>query len=186
MRPAKLGLFLLVVVACEGPPASSVSGRAVSAALRLESDQPARVEIDAGALHVDRQGALWRRTGATQVLLLEHTAGRPAILGDGSIVISRRGADPGETDLWLVPPSGDPRPLAPALGADDLPAALPDGRVAFVSNRTTVASIWIVDPRTDAAEQLTNRGLSAGRDLTGFVPPPRTAEALARAVEVRR
>ena len=98
--------------------------------------------------------------------------GALGVLADGAAVVSRRGDAPGETDLWIVPKSGEARPLAPAPGADDLPTILPDGRVAFVSNRTTVASIWIADPKTGTAVQLTNRGLAAGRELTGFVPTP--------------
>jgi hypothetical protein len=78
----------------------------------------------------------------------------------------------GESDLFLVRPGAEPVPLAPAEGPDDMPVALPDGRVAFVSSRTTIASIWIVDPRTGALRQLTNRGLRAGRSRDGFVPTP--------------
>jgi len=96
--------------------------------------------------------------------------GPPALLSDGSRVESRAGDEPGESDLVLVEKDGRERRLAPAPGPDDLPTALPDGRVVFVSGRTGLASLFVVDPKTDAVRQLTNRGLRrVGPD---FVPPP--------------
>lgn len=169
MRLAKLGLLLLVVACDEGAVSGQRSG--LEPALRPESDQRAPVELTIGEVHVDTDGVLWRRTNGVSTKLLDRTFGAPAILADGSIVISRRHA-PGDTDLWIVPPQGEPRALAPAEGSDDMPLALPDGKVAFLSTRTTVASIWVIDPRTGALAQLTNRGLAAGRDMLGFVPTP--------------
>jgi len=96
----------------------------------------------------------------------------PATLADGTRVESRKGAAPGESDLWLVSRTGEARAIASAPGADDMPLILGDGRVAFVSTRSTLASIWIFDPRTGEATQLTNRGLVAGKPREGFVPPP--------------
>lgn len=122
------------------------------------------VATDRSLLRLDARG--WRRI-ATNVL------GRPAVLGS-RLVISRAGDEPGQSDLVVIEPSGSLRTLAPAPGPDDLPIALPDGRVAFVSGRTGVASLWVVHPDRGAAEQLTNRGVTPGRGLVGFVPPPAT------------
>jgi hypothetical protein len=99
-------------------------------------------------------------------------ADRASPLADGSVVVSRRGDAPGESDLFIVPRAGEPRVLAPAPGADDMPLVLADGRVAFVSTRSTIASIWIADPLRGEATQLTNVGLVAGKKREGFVPPP--------------
>lgn len=98
--------------------------------------------------------------------------GRPALLPGGRRVEARAEDTPGESDLWLVEPNGASAPLAPALGPDELPIALPDGRVVFVSGRTTVVSLWIVDPASGALTQVTNVGLVAGKPWHGFVPPP--------------
>jgi hypothetical protein len=96
-----------------------------------------------------------------------------AILADGSTVISRPGDEPGETELWYRPANGgEARLLFPAPGADDRPTALPDGRLLFVSTRTTIASLWIGDPKTGELIQLTNRGLAAGKPRVSFTPPP--------------
>lgn len=98
--------------------------------------------------------------------------GRAADLGAGRRVEARTGDEPGESDLWLVEADGTATPLCPALGPDELPLAMPDGRVVFLSGRTTVASLWIADPKTGLATQLTNHGLVAGKPWKGFVPPP--------------
>lgn len=98
--------------------------------------------------------------------------GRPALLAAGRRVEARAEDEPGESDLWLVEANGSSARLAPAPGPDEMPIALPDGRVLFASGRTTVMSLWVVDPRSGATEQLTNRGLAAGRPWQGFVPPP--------------
>jgi Tol biopolymer transport system component len=119
--------------------------------LRPESDQRALEPIKVGDISFD---------------------GAPAILADRSLVVSRRGDAPGETDLWLIPEKGEPRALAAAEGSDDMPVVMSDGKIAFVSTRSTIASIWILDPISGKASQLTNRGLVAGKKREGFVPPP--------------
>jgi Tol biopolymer transport system component len=91
---------------------------------------------------------------------------------ENGVVVSKPGDAPGESDLWLHPAKGEPRALTSAPGGDDMPAALSDGRIAFVSNRTTVASLWILDPATGEERQLTNVGLAAGKNMAGFVPTP--------------
>lgn len=50
----------------------------------------------------------------------------------------------------------------------------PDGQsLAFVSGRTGVASIWVIDLITGATSQLTNVGLKPGAGLgPSYVPPP--------------
>jgi Tol biopolymer transport system component len=158
MRQVFLGLLLL---GCERAPE-----------LLAESDQHALVPIEVADISLDEDGVLWRRAGGISTKLLDRASGVPAILADRSVVVSRRGDAPGETDLWIVPSRGEARALAPADGADDMPVAMPDGKIAFVSTRTTIASIWILDPASGSASQLTNRGLIAGRKREGFVPPP--------------
>ncbi|MBK7581635.1 MAG: hypothetical protein IPI67_15685 [Myxococcales bacterium] len=102
----------------------------------------------------------------------EGVLGHPVSLPDGRRIESRTGRDPGESDLWLIEASGASAPLTPAPGFDELPFVLPDGRVTFVSGRTTVASLFVVEPNTGETQQLTNIGLAAGKPWSGFVPPP--------------
>jgi len=128
-----------------------------------------------GALVVDAEGALLRVTASGTTRLSDRVLGTPALRPNGDVVVTRGGAEPGESDLFWLRSDGSVSALAPAPGPDDLPVSLPDGRIAFVSGRTTVASLWLVEPETGALRQLTNRGLAAGRPLTGFVPPPATA-----------
>lgn len=120
---------------------------------------------------VDAEQRLLRLDPAAARPLLSNAAGKPAPLADGSVVVARA-TSPGETDLWHVSREGHARAISPAPGPDDLPFALADGRIVFVSGRTTVASLWIVDPSSSQATQLTNRGLVAGKPMSGFVPPP--------------
>lgn len=101
-----------------------------------------------------------------------------ALLGGGT-VISRpvAGDEPGETELYFQPAPTSreaARVIFPAPGADDRPTLLPDGRLLFVSTRTTIASLWIGDLATGELTQLTNRGLAAGKSREGmtFTPPP--------------
>jgi len=143
MRSA-LFAILLVVSACGSGEAPADLGESHAAVVpRAESDLPAPPVL-----------------------------GHAAVLPGGRRVEARRGAEPGESDLFLVDADGKATPLAPAAGPDELPLALADGRVAFVSGRSTVASIWIVDPNSGALAQLTNRGLVAGKPWRGFAPPP--------------
>lgn len=104
--------------------------------------------------------------------------GTKALLPARGAVISRpvAGDEPGETELFYQPASAaeEARVLFPAPGADDRPALLPDGRLLFVSTRSTIASLWIGDLATGELTQLTNRGLAAGKSREGriFTPPP--------------
>lgn len=123
------------------------------------------------AFVIDAEQRLLKLDASGSRVLLDRVRGAPCPLADGSVVASRL-VEPGNTDLWHVSAAGA-APLAPAEGPDDLPIALGDGRVAFVSGRTTVASLWVVDLATGTASQLTNRGLVAGKPRPGFVPPPR-------------
>jgi hypothetical protein len=117
-------------------------------------------------------GLLVRIDGAGDKVLFDRARGKPTVLADGSVAVARAGSEPGETDIWLATAGGVARPIAAGPGPDDLPIALPDGRLAFVSGRSGIASLWIADPSTNMARQLTNRGLTPGKPLTGFVPPP--------------
>ncbi len=126
-----------------------------------------------GTFVVDGAAELWRIDAhGRRERWLERAAGKPAPLADGSVVVAQQ-SGPGETDLVHVDERGRVRALAPAPGPDDSPIALGDGRIVFVSGRTTIASLWLVDLDANAPIQLTNRGLVAGKPLTGFVPPPR-------------
>jgi hypothetical protein len=125
---------------------------------------------------IDAERVLWRRSEDERRRLIDRVIGRPALLPNGTRVVSRAGGEPGESDLVVVEDDGGFRTLATAPGPDDLPTALPDGRVAFVSGRTGLASLYVVDPKDEALVQLTNRG--ARRIGPDFVPPP------ARRIEV--
>lgn len=141
-----------------------------------------------------RAAALWPRAGATgtpRVVavdagarliaidagqrrpLLDHVVGAPVVV-DATRVIAARETSPGETDLWIVGDDGQPsRALAGAPGADDSPSVLADGRVVFVSGRSGVAALWIVDADPAATpRQLTNHGEVPGALSSSFVPPP--------------
>lgn len=140
---------------------------AVRAAALWPKEGRARVvAVDAAARLVIIEGAVRRP-------LLDHVVGVPVVV-DATRVLAVREAEPGETDLWLVSDDGGPpRALAAAPGADDSPQLLPDGRVAFVSGRSGVASVWIVDQTPGAApRQLTNVGERPGALSSSFVPPP--------------
>jgi hypothetical protein len=139
-----------------------------------ESDQPvaaARVAAHGVVAEVSAGGALRVTRAGRPPLAFDRAIGRPAVLGDGSVVVARRGEGPGESDLWLIARDGAAHALAPAAGPDDLPVALADGRVAFVSGRTGVASLFVVEPASGSVVQLTNRGVRSARDPS-FVPPP--------------
>lgn len=113
---------------------------------------------------------------AREPALLYESEGRPlnkaVDLSDGSVVISRPGSEPGETELWYQPNKGEGRVLFPAPGADDRPTVLSDRKILFISTRTTIASLWVGDLVTGELTQLTNRGLSAGKPRVNFTPPP--------------
>ena len=109
--------------------------------------------------------------------MLERIAGRRHG-GRRQLERPRAGDEPGESDLTLVSANGTQRVLAAGPGPDDLPTLLTDGRIAFVSGRTGVASLFVVDPKDDDVVQLTNRGLR--RVTPDFVPPP------VRRIEVAR
>lgn len=135
----------------------------------------ARMHPTGGALLVDEEARLlWVEKGerGARRPLLDAVVGRPALLGDGRVVAARS-TDPGESDLWLVTLDGaPPRALTASPGADGQPFVLDDGRVLFVSDRTGVAALWVVDPATREAKQLTNHGERAGALSDRFVPPP--------------
>lgn len=183
-----LGLWCCLSAACQAPDAGEPK-LVVSRTARAETDQQPAGTLWAGSSGLDdvvatargpsatfavtADGALVRLADGRRTTLLERAIGRPAALPDGGVVVAQAAAEPGESDLWLVSLAGARRALAPAAGPDDLPIAIPDGRVAFVSARTSIASLWIVDPATDEApRQLTNRGMAAGGARVGFVPPP--------------
>ena len=118
---------------------------------------------------VTEQGDLERIGAAGRALVATRVLGEPALLADGSIVVAQLGDEPGESDLqWLR--KGTTATLAPAAGPDEMPIALPDGRVAFVSGRTGLASLWVIDLATQSLQQLTNVGRT--RVDAEFVPPP--------------
>lgn len=124
-------------------------------------------------LAVDKDARLLALEGGRQRALLDHVVGAPVVL-DAHRALAARETGPGETDLWIVSDDGQPpRALAAAPGADDTPTVLPDGRVLFVSGRSGVAALWIVDQDPRATpRQLTNVGEVPGALSPAFVPPP--------------
>lgn len=90
--------------------------------------------------------------------------------------------DDGDADLMLVsvPPNGEARPVVEWIGSEDRPSFSPEGmRLAFVSGRTGIASVYIVDLNSAGSEpvQITNAGLEnverlPGEPPDGFIPPP--------------
>lgn len=182
-RRAALVIGALTLVGCEVPTSTGAASSPLRSA-RPETDEVPAVVIEAGAgpaiaavavtsagLVVDRDGVLWALDGGRRERRLDRVHGKPIVLADGRLVASRLGEEAGESDLWISD-GAEGRWLAPAPGADDDPTALPDGRVLFVSGRTGVMSVWVVDVQKGAATQLTNVGLVAGGSREGFVPPP--------------
>ncbi len=143
--------------------------RSTGALLDLELTARAVRRMGSALLIVSEAGELERVDAAGRKRLASGVLGSPALLPGGRIVVAQRGSEPGESDLQLLG-EGAPVPLAPAAGPDDFPIALPDGRVAFVSGRTGLASLWVVQPETGEARQLTNVGRDRVDDA--FVPPP--------------
>lgn len=125
-----------------------------------------------GALVVDAEARLLLVENGVSRTLLESVEGRPALLADGRVVASRS-TDPGESDLWLVTLDGaPPRALTATPGADGQPFVLEDGRVLFVSDRTGIVALYIVDPASGETTQLTNLGERPGALSERFVPTP--------------
>ncbi|MEQ8280710.1 MAG: hypothetical protein RMA76_39555 [Deltaproteobacteria bacterium] len=181
-------LAVLLLPACVDPPAQTGSGLAPAGAVTVEVTE-AIPETERGPQHdlviddhvafedvraadarwvVDHDGVLWRVTDGTKRRVLDHVLGLPVEHPAGPIVV-REGQAPGDATLWLL--AAEPRALTTGPG-DSMPFVLPDARVVFVSTRTTVASVWILDAQLEEARQLTNVGLVAGRGLDGFVPTP--------------
>ena len=127
---------------------------------------------------VDEAGALWRVGEARRARLLDGVLAAP-VPAPGGLLVTRRAEEPGRSAVWQLPEGAAARLL---VADAERPCPLPDGRLAFVSTRTSVASVWLLE--ATGPVQLTNVGLAAGRPLTGFVPPPAAwlgcdAEALA-------
>ncbi len=129
-----------------------------------------------GVLVVDVQAHLSLVTQEVNRRLLDGVEGRPVVLPDGRVVATSA-EDPVDTDLWLVTIDGAPaQRLTDSPGSDGAPFVLEDGRVMFLSSRTGVTSLFVVDPTTGAASQLTNEGEQPGRLSDRFVPPPAVGE----------
>jgi hypothetical protein len=99
--------------------------------------------------------------------------GLPAF-GGPIAVVARVVEPPVGTELLVISDLGVKRVLDVAE-RPDRPAVSPDGRhVAFVSGRTGLASVWLLELETGALVQLTNLGLlpAKGGAPEGFVPPP--------------
>ena len=124
---------------------------------------------------VNNEGALFLVDGALRTPLLDQVTSAPIAL-PGDRLLASRSTDVGESDLWIVTlgagSHAPPRALAAARGADGLPFLLEDGRLLFVSTRTGVASIFVVELDGTQLRQLTNVGLKPGRLGDRFVPPP--------------
>ena len=135
-----------------------------------------------GVLRLTQHGRQWT--------LADQVADLPAVAPAGDrLVYARRGEGVGLVTLeaWELGDGGDW--LGPRAVADgDRPALSADGeRVAFVSGRSGVASIWLVAFDGGESTQLTNAGVTSpalspapldgprhtpGEPPPGFVPPP--------------
>jgi hypothetical protein len=136
---------------------------AARAALLLDADR---------VLLVDTERRLLLRTPKGSATLLDTIVGAPARLQDGRVIAARE-TEPGESDLWVLDPDAPakpPRALAASEGSNELPFVLADGRVLFVSGRTGVAALFVVDPAGGEPTQLTNRNARPGALGTDFVP----------------
>ncbi|HEV8323455.1 MAG TPA: hypothetical protein VG389_17700 [Myxococcota bacterium] len=183
-----------VAVAVPLADGAALPGNAAIDFLRLGDERGARTAVVRanGALDlVDAAGAVTRALDENVV------PGLSASAGGTRLAWARRRGGP-ETDI-VVADVGDGRergsggsgggaaaasaPFAVTdwEGAEDGPALSPDGaRVAFVSGRTSVASIWVAPARAGggaAAVQVTNAGVTRaarapGLPPSGFVPPP--------------
>jgi len=152
--------------------------------LLTESDAPPRLRadwplFDGAALRLE-DGGLWLGQGSEEWPVADEVIGVPAIDADGSrFAYSRRadGAGLSSIEAWERRADGGwngPRVLDDHA---DRPALSPDGqRVAYVSGRTGIASIWVVPFDGGDAIQLTNVGLEhrhiPGHPPAGFVAPP--------------
>lgn len=112
----------------------TINGSAVRARAALTLD-------DGRVLVVDADDAL--RFADAPTPLLDRV--RSVVDAGNGRVVASRSTDVGESDLWLVAldRSSPPRAIAAALGADEMPLVLDDGRVLFASTRSGRASLWI-------------------------------------------
>lgn len=156
----------------EVPTSVVALSSADGAMLDLGDARAARLHPNGGALVVDGDAQLSWVKGDSRRPLLDSVVGRPAVLDDGRVLASRS-TDLGESDLWLVTLDGaPPRALTATAGADGQPFVLEDGRVLFVSDRTGVAALYVVEVDSKQVRQLTNHHEVAGRLSERFVPPP--------------
>ncbi len=160
----------------EVPTATVALERRDGRVQELGDARAARLHPRGGALVVDANAALSLVQGDGKRALLDSVVGRPALLPDGRVVASRS-TDIGESDLWIVTLDGaPPRALTSTAGADGQPFVLDDGRVLFVSDRTGVVGLYVVDPATREVTPLTNQGERPGRLSDRFVPTPAIGE----------
>lgn len=133
---------------------------------------------------VDEGGALSVSIGASTRTVDTGVDRRMAIAPDERFLVYAKEGFMDETDLWRVDlPNGPVTRLTDWRGSEDRPVISPDGRrLAFVSGKTGVASLYVVDLPLDGTPipvdlvtQLTNTALGPlrpGFPRTGFTPPP--------------
>jgi hypothetical protein len=125
-------------------------------------------------------GHLWLGQGGEEWEIATDVIGVPAIDGAGTRFVYCRQADGhglSSIEAWARTEVGGwdgPHVLDDHA---DRPALSPDGeRVAYVSGRTGIASIWLVPFAGGEAIQLTNAGLEnnrvPGQPPAGFIAPP--------------
>jgi len=173
-------LMLLLLIACSPAPVGGpMDGLPARRTLSPSGSYEAMV-AEGGALRLRPAGQ-----EALAIPVDEGVSPDLAFAPDEAFLVYARRTPHNEADLWRVELDGgvpgEARPLIQWTGTEDRPVVSPDGaRVAFVSGRTGLAAVWVLDLASGDARQLTNVGLEGsprapGAPPEGFVPPPDTA-----------
>ncbi len=180
---------LAFVLGCAAEPIKTMD-----AELPVDAGMPPREKgswaLSGAVLTLDEGSLVLEAREGTRTLAVD-VVGLPAISDDlQRVAYTRQSGDLGLSSIEVVEARGNRAWSEPRILADegDRPALAPDGeRLAFVSGRTGIASLWILPFEGGQAVQLTNRDLRSpavseapldgpvhppGQAPPGFVPPP--------------